>query len=681
MNTYLYSENKQIKASYQMKYVKKLAYLALVVCIVACNQTPEITQKIVLPPFFSSNMVLQQKSSVPLFGEATPNVELQITSSWDEKAYMVKTNAEGDFSVDLQTPAYGGPYQITIEQNKEIYTLDNVLIGEVWLCSGQSNMEMPLAGWGKIQNYEEEIANANYPKIRLLQATHQYADTPQDTIQIDGNGWKVCSPENIPEFSSTAYFFARKVYETTQIPVGLIHSSWGGTVAEAWTSADALRNLHDFDKEIEALTASEEEKLAIEKANQLKLDQWNAEVLKADKGMDMGHAIWSHDPPKTGWKPMELPNYWDVTPLPDLDGSVWFQKEIKLTAEQVANTATLHFFADDEDMTWVNGTKVGETVGYNVARAYEIPANTFQKGNNRITIRVFDGASGGGIYGSENQLYLTTGTDTISLAGNWQYQVGVDLKEVAPRPYIPGPPNQPTILYNAMIHPLLKIPFRGVIWYQGESNASRAAQYNKLFPTLIEDWRAQFSNGEMPFYFVQLAAYMQRKETPQASEWAELREAQLNALKLPNTGMAVAIDIGNADDIHPKNKQEVGARLARIALNKVYGERIPFSGPLYRSFEKKDNSIVISFDHANGLQTKDNTPLKGFAIAGEDQKFYWATAVIEGNQVRVSSPKVPNPVAVRYGWDANPDVNLYNEAALPASPFRTDDWPGITGSK
>lgn len=661
-----------------MKYTNVFVCFLLVLLMVGCADDVNLkvnTGEIQLPVYLTDNVVLQQQTEVPFFGTAIPDKKLTVTTSWDHKNYKTHTDVDGKFMVTLNTPEYGGPYEIAIEQKGVMKTLSNVLIGEVWLCSGQSNMEMPLAGWGKINNYEEEIANADYPEIRLLQVEKATSELAVDTVSVANGGWTACTPETIPEFSSTAYFFARKIYETKHIPVGLIHSSWGGTVIEAWTSAQGLKDIKDFDKEVLALTGTAEDKAFVQERNKKILSDWNEKVEVLDRGMQAGKPIWLHKGASKGWKTMHLPEFWENTELPDFDGVVWFQKEIQLTKDQLGDEASMHLYVDDNDVVWINGTKVGETIGYNIGRNYEIPSELLTEGANTITIRVFDGAGGGGVYGEPDQFYLKLGNEVVSLAGDWHYKIGVMPDEVPPYPYLPVAPNYPTVLYNAMINPFIKFPVKGAIWYQGEANVDRALQYQRLFPALIADWRAKFNNPDMPFYFVQLASYLQRKPEPEPSTWAELREAQLLTLKnVSNTGMAVTIDIGNADDIHPKNKQEVGARLARIALAKNYGEKIGYSGPVYKSVEKSGQSMIISFDYADSLHIKDDQIVKGVAIAGKDRVYHWANATIEGDKVIVNSDKVKDPVSVRYGWAANPDVNLFNAAGLPATPFRTDEW-------
>jgi sialate O-acetylesterase len=649
----------------------KKTMLLLTLLILSSNA---VNATVSLPSFFTDNMVLQQKSAVPFWGESDAK-SVSITTSWDKKTY--KTNVEnGKWKVVFKTPVYGGPYTITINDGTD-RTLNNILIGEVWLCSGQSNMEMPLEGWGKIDNYKQEIANANYPNIRLLQTEHIESTIPLNTLKVQHDGWNVCSPKTIADFSATAYFFARNIYKEKNIPIGLIHSSWGGTLIEAWTSSGALSTIHDFDAEIQAMKSEVDQEALMKKYN-ADMAVWEKKLTDSDKGFGAGKAIWATaNFDDTSWKTMPLPAFFENKGLANFDGVVWFRKKVTIAANNAE--FTLSYLADDDDMIWVNGNYIGKTKGYNVERHYTIPSKFLKKGENIITIRVFDGAGNGGVYGDEN-FSLQSGKQSISLAGDWKYNIGADIKDLPAKPYLAQGQNRPSAIYNAMIAPLFDYKIKGVIWYQGESNAERAHQYQTLFPLLINDWREKFKDKNLPFFFVQLANYKQQKQQPGDSDWAELREAQFKALKLSNTGMAVTTDIGNGEDIHPKNKQDVGGRLASIALAKVYNVKIDYSGPLYKSYDIKGSTVTIDFDFNKNIKARDDT-LKGFSIAGSDQKFYWAEAKVVNDKVEVYSHEVPNPVAVRYNWADNPDGNLTNVSGLPASSFRTDVWAGITQEK
>lgn len=651
----------------------------LLVCLtILISGTQLVQAKVVLPSVFSDNMVLQQKANASIWGWADAGKKITIITSWNSKQYITTTDVKGNWKVKVTTPIFGGPYSISISDGAEL-KLNNVLIGDVWICSGQSNMEMPLAGWGKIQNYEKEIADANYPNIRLLQADHITSNIPLDNAKVQNGGWQPCNPQYIAEFSSTAYFFAREVYSKTKIPIGLIHTSWGGTIAEAWTSGESLKKMPDFAPAVEKIEASGKTTSAV--PYEQKFQNWMKLVSDKDLGSQSGKNWILAD--ASTWQTMNLPTAWEDAGLKDLDGIVWFTKKVDVPQSWVGKEAKLSLgLIDDNDVTWINGVKVGETQGYNQARKYSIPNNVLKVGENTITVRVFDNGGGGGLYGDAKDMNLMgSSNESISLGGDWKYKVGLDFKNIEPAPASDNNPNRPTVLYNAMIYPFLQFSIKGAIWYQGESNADRAYQYRELFPTMIKDWRQKFGQGDFPFYFVQLANFMKQEDQPTESAWAELREAQLQTLSLPNSGMATIIDIGDAKDIHPKNKQEVGRRLGLIADANVYGQKNIFSGPVYKTQKIEGKQIKLSFNYAEGIKSADGNELKGFAIAGADKKFYWAKAVIQGNQILVSSDQVSNPVSVRYAWENNPTVNLTNSSNLPASPFRTDIWQGVTFNK
>ncbi|MGJ7029902.1 sialate O-acetylesterase [Niabella hirudinis] len=629
--------------------------------------------EVTLPAVISDNMVLQQKAAPALWGKAGPGKIITVQTSWNKRTYQAKADALGNWKLHVNTPSFGGPYTIRISEENTV-TLNNVLIGDVWLCSGQSNMEMPLAGWGKILNYEQEIANANFPQIRLLQAIHVTANQPINNLEVRNNGWDICTPKTVADFSAVAYFFARGIYEKTKIPIGLIHSSWGGTIAEAWTSYETLQQLPDFAAAAEKIRAAGETS-KIEFARQLA--NWEKSRQAADKGMA---GRWAAPGLNTAdWKTMPVPGLIEENGLPGFDGIVWFKRKVAIPESWKSEDLILNLGPiDDDDITWFNGEQIGATSAWNIDRVYTIPARLIKKGNNDLTVRVSDNSNGGGIYGKPAQLFIKNSSgQKIDLPGNWLYKVSSSLKDLPAAPKNPDNPNRPTVLYNAMIAPVIDYGIKGAIWYQGESNAGRAYQYRELFPAMIKDWRKKFSSGNFPFYFVQLANYMKRAGQPGPSAWAELREAQQMTTKLVNTGMATIIDIGEEKDIHPKNKQEVGRRLALISLNKDYKKKIEYSGPRYQAQKIKGNRIALTFDHAAGMKASDGK-LTGFAIAGADKKFYWANAEIAGNTITVSAPEVTQPVAVRYAWADNPDANLVNGAGLPASPFRTDQWDGIT---
>ncbi|MDD5184605.1 MAG: sialate O-acetylesterase, partial [Paludibacter sp.] len=467
-------------------------------------------------------------------------------------------------------------------------------------------------------------------------------------------------------------------------PIGLIHTSWGGTMVEAWTSEQSLKNTPDFAgfiQELKKMPSGDVERINF--MNQ-KLVNWKKELLAKDLGYEANEAIWAKpDLDDSNWKSMFIPQFWDEQGLADFDGVIWLRKTIQIPVEWQGHDLTLNLgMIDDNDLTFFNGQQIGSSEGWDRTRSYTVPGKLVKEGKAVIAVRVFDTGGGGGIYGDKSavNIYLSA-YKKINLSGNWQFAIGLNLKDV-PQPILTqNSQNNPTSLYNAMIHPLIPYSFKGVIWYQGENNVDRAYQYRDLFPLLIQDWRKQW-NSDFPFYFVQLANFLPQNLKPESSAWAELREAQANALHLENTGMAVIIDIGEANNIHFKNKQEVGRRLALLAGAKTYGQNVVCTGPVYDSYKIDRDKIILRFKNKDdGLGIKNGEKLKGFAIAGPDHTFYWADVKIVGTEIVVSSPKVEFPVAVRYAWADNPDCNLINKANLPASPFRTDDWPGVTFQK
>lgn len=664
-------------------FIMKHYRLIFFLFIISISSYQVLYAKVKLPVLFSNNMVLQQQSEVPFWGQALPNKIIKISTSWNGRTIETKADLNGNWKTNVVTPTYGGPFFIEITDGTKL-KLENILIGEVWVCSGQSNMEMQLAGWGKINNYQQEIAAANYPNIRLLQVVKNTSTKPLTDLNVSMGGWVSCSPLTVADFSAVAYFFGKNLYDNMNVPIGLINTSWGGTVAEAWTSASPLKTMPDFNTSILEIEKSSDKPIDLKLKYEQDMLAWQHQTLRADKGYVNEKPIWAdNNLNETDWKSMEIPCLWETKDLKGFDGVVWLRKTIDIPTDWQNKQLTLSLdMIDDNDITYFNGVEVGRTEGWNLTRTYSIPATLIRNGKNVITVRVFDTAGSGGIYGNPEKLNLSTSDNKkISLSGNWQYKIGFNLSEIPSTPKNWNNPNRPTVLYNAMIHPIVPFTIKGVIWYQGESNASRAYQYRELFPLMIKDWRKNW-NINFPFYFVQLANHKELLNQPDESAWAELREAQLQTLHLENTGMAVTIDIGDAKDIHPKNKQEVGRRLSLIARANAYAQKIPFSGPIYESYKVEGNIIRIKFSNIEGgLKTRNGEPVKGFSISGLDHKFQWADAKIEGNEVIVWSKEISNPIAVRYAWAENPECNLYNNADLPTSPFRTDDWQGITAAK
>lgn len=637
-----------------------------------------LSAKIELPSIFTDHMVLQQQTKASLWGKAAADKKVSITTSWNKKTYTVMSDQVGKWKVKVDTPIAGGPYSIAISDGKEV-RLNDVLIGEVWVCSGQSNMEMTLRGYRKGNNHENDILAANHPQIRLLHIDRAMSSQPLDDFKKIRGGWKECSSSTVPAFSAVAYYFGRNLHENLNVPIGLISSSVGGTIAEAWTSFETLKFIPDFKESIEKVKNLNEkwEEVIFEQ----KIKDWNDTVFQVDKGLENNLPIWADSEyDDTLWTEMHLPGVWTKDDVVNLDGVVWFRKTIEISKKWAGKSLQLSLgLIDDDDITYFNGERIGATKGTYTARVYQVPARLVKNGKAVITIRVSDYKGKGGVLGNKDAITLSLlkekNSTPISLVGNWKFKMSVDFKNLRELPKTDvDNPNRPTVLFNAMIHPMTQYTIQGVIWYQGESNCMRAYQYKDLFPLLIADWRKQWEQN-LPFYFVQLANFGKRNDQPEEAPWAELREAQLKALHVENTGMAVSIDIGEADDVHPINKQDVGLRLALAARANTYGEKISFSGPLYQSYLLKENKIMIFFKHAdNGLFAKDGKELKGFTIAGPDHIFHNAKAIIDCNSIIVNSPNVPIPLAVRYAWAANPECNLVNGSGLPASPFRTDDW-------
>ena len=627
-----------------------------------------------LPRLFSDNMVLQRGKPIPIWGWAAAKEKITVQLKGQTKTTI--TGADGKWKIYLDPIAAGGPYKLKV-QGTNIINFKNILIGDVWVCSGQSNMEMTIAGWGQINNYEEEIAAANYPMIRHFEVPRTVAASPQE--DISAGEWKICNPDNAGSFTAAGYFFAREIFKETGVPIGLLNCSWGGTQVESWISREAFENSVEFKSMIAAMPTIDLENLAKSKMKLLK--ERVAKIQGEGEQTDAIIAGWkdvSFD--DSHWPVMQAPMLWEQQSLRDFDGIVWYRKSITVSVTDIGKEAILELaMIDDADDTYVNGIKVGNTNSYNLKRKYIIPAGILKEGKNVIVIKVLDTGGGGGIWGDAADVKLTIAEKAISLAGDWKYQVAVISSAVA---VAIGPNSYPILLSNSMIHPLISFAIKGVIWYQGEANTGRSYQYRKAFPLMIKDWRKNWGLGDFPFYFVQLASFNANNGNSQnGSGWAELREAQAMTLSLPNTGMAVTTDIGDAKDIHPKNKQDVGKRLAAIALNKDYHIKKEYSGPVYQYMKKSGNKIILTFTHASsGLFAKNNNAfLGGFEIASADKKFYPATAIIKNGRVEVNRAGLNAPVAVRFGWaDVTDENNLYNREGLPAVPFRTDKWKGLT---
>ena len=636
--------------------------------------------KVTLPSVYTDNMVLQQQSTLRIHGKAAPGSQVELQTSWSRMAQLVEADAMGCWYMEVGTPKAGGPHTLTFSDGEEL-TLHNVMVGEVWLGSGQSNMEMPVAGWGKVLNYEEEIRNANYPNIRLFQVKRQTDVQERDRFSLlyDMGGWQECSPQTVPQFSALCYFYALRLWEELKVPVGVIDDNWGGTPCEAWVSADALGAVTGFEEQVDRMRGLSFNRQAIQEDTDARTAAWKQATEGGDKG-STGITPWQDAKlDDSHWSTMELPAQWEKAGLPGLDGVVWFRRTIEVPAAWEGKQLTLSLGpVDDYDVTYWNGTLVGATGGYDAPRTYTIDASLVKAGKVTIAVRVKDDGNEGGIWGKPEQMALIQGDQRIGLAGTWHYAVGFDLRQTGARPLATNSAHHPTVLFNAMIHPLVDFPVRGILWYQGCTNVGRDEQHEVLFQTLIHDWRKQWCNPDMPFYFVQLANYLEPSDLQPESPWAFLRESQAKALCLPHTGMVCNIDLGDAKDIHPKTKREVGRRMAAIALHHTYGQKkTPWTAPVYKSYTVgEDGKVTITFDRPEGcepLVEEDNLP--GFIIASADRRWHVAKARTEGDKVVVWADDVPRPVAVRYGWADNPTCTLRTASGLHVAPFRTDSWP------
>ncbi|MGA0560664.1 sialate O-acetylesterase [Larkinella sp. VNQ87] len=623
-----------------------------------------------LPKVFGSHMVLQRQKPVPVWGWADPNEK--VTVLFGPQTKTAKADKTGKWRLQLDPLEAGGPFVMTVRGRKNTVTFGDVLVGEVWVCSGQSNMEWTVKA---SRDAAQEISAADYPQIRHFKVPHDLSLTPKDDIK--GGEWKLCTPDNAGDFTAVGYFFARELQKNLpNVPIGLLNTSWGGTQSESWTSREAMESFEEFKPAVAAMPKS------LEDIARQRQEQLLAQITKVQGGVPAPDEVkqWSWtDFNDAAWPTMRLPELFDRRAIPGFDGVVWFRREVTVPDDLAGKELVLNLGqVDDADETYLNGVKVGATAEVGPTRAYTIPAGTLKPGRNVIAVRVEDTGGGGGFTAKDDQFKLAGFGKEISLAGDWKYRIADYSRNAA----LVNPNLTGTILYNAMVAPIIPYAMQGVIWYQGETNAGRAHQYRKAFPLMINDWRSRWGQGDFPFLFVQLASFNAGNgNSAKGSSWAELREAQTMTLTLPNTGMAVTSDIGEPNDIHPKNKQDVGKRLALNALKTVYGQNLDYSGPVFKSMQINGNKALLTFDHVGSwlMSTDKYGYLKGFEVAGADQQFHWAKAEIQGDKVVVYANTVTTPVAVRYGWaDDNGEVNLYNQAGLPAVPFRTDTWKGIT---
>ncbi len=620
--------------------------------------------QIQLPRLISDGMVLQRDTKVRIWGWSSPGEEIEL--SFNNIQYKTKASEGGSWEIALPPQSAGGPYEMILKGKNEIKVSD-ILFGDVWICSGQSNMELPMERVK--EKYGDVIEHSENKNIRHFLVPDKY-DFKKENQDIESGRWESANPGSVLGFSAVAYFFARKIHERHQVPIGLINSALGGSPVEAWISEDALKNFPNLYAELQRF---KDDKLIeeIETKNKNINERWYKELLIKDKGLS-GNGTKYSDPDfnDSDWTEMNLPGHWSDGALGNVNGSVWFRKKISVPGSMIGKPVKLWMGRIvDQDSVFVNGEFVG-TTGYQYPpRRYQFGADVLKEGENVIAVRVINSGGRGGFI-LDKPYYLAVEKDTIDLKGKWKYKLGTTMPSMESQTAVRW---KPAGLYNKMISPLLNYSIKGVNWYQGESNTSRAAEYEKTFPAMINDWRQKWNQGDFPFLYVQLANFMETTEDPVESEWAALREAQRKTLFLPKTAMVVTIDLGEWNDIHPLNKKDVGERLALAAENIAYGnEELVSSGPTYKSMKIKGNKITITFDDiGKGLIAKGGDQLKYFSIAGNNKKFVWANAKIKGDKVVVWSDQVKNPVAVRYAWTNNPEgANLYNKDGLPASPFQ-----------
>ena len=626
-------------------------YRVFLICLLWASCL-KVYPNVVLPSIFSDHMVLQQKSDVRIWGWDLKRQKVKI--HWQGNTYKSKANSEGHWEVSIPTGSAGGPFELLVEGSKKIHIKD-VWLGEVWLASGQSNMEYSLS----MLNKQETIENADIPAIRFFNVSNNYAATPKDKLLNQAN-WKVSSPKVAGEFSATAYYFALELYHTYKVPIGIIESDWGGTPIETWISKDRIRRIPSFKFLANDTINIKSKELEIAHASKL------ANKLCSQDGvplMDGAHQLAYDD---WSWKSVNIPTYGKSLPF-NGPSIIWLRKHFNL--ENVGNAKNLVLSGmNPNHKIYVNGHEV-DRVGWQCI----IQRKWLNQGDNILAMRLCGGIYSGSLAYKDEDMFLAFESQpkiaVISLAGSWMANADLEPK----LPVIPRLSDEPSLLFNAMIAPLIPYRIKGCIWYQGESNTNKPSEYNALFQAMIQDWRARWKY-EFSFLFVQLPGYKFKKKQPSSDGWAELREAQQKALNLNGTAMAIAIDLGEEKDIHPSNKEEVGRRLALAARSEAYHEKITYSGPLMKDYKIQGHAIKITFHHVGkGLITKGSS-LKGFAIAGADKQFKWAKSSIVENEVLIWSDEVKNPVSVRYSWESFPDGNLYNLDGLPAAPFRTDTW-------
>ena len=661
---------------------KNLKLIPLLILLTYCFDTPHTLS---VAPLFSDGMVLQRNTMVKIWGTASPNTDIQILSEWGQKL-SIKSNDTGAWKAKLLSPNEGGPFFLKINSNKESFIIRDILVGEVWLASGQSNMEMSLLGYppnDTILNYKEEIKGANYPFVRMFNVEKQFSIVPAKDFK---GSWLEASPSQIEKFSATAYFFAMELAKKLDIPIGIIHSSWGGSPCESWTSEEKLFELGLYKETLKEMNQNVPKKVIDKWFGQFnsigipKQKNFNDRLEKEYEELDFSdHQLNQIDYNDMKWQEVMLPGRFDSLVSSNFDGVVWLRKDIFI--ENVDVDYNLYIgYIDDMDKTYINGNFIGGLNGWgywNKKRKYKISKSYLERGKNTIAIRAIDTGGPGRFEGVMN-ISNNIG-DTVYIDGAWKYLPIAEFYEdkiytysqnssIKDRPsFLKYNPFMPTVLFNSMIYPLIPYTIRGVIWYQGESNVGRHSEYNKLFPGMIKDWRNRWQY-DFPFYFVQIAPYKYTEEINNHQSQF-LRDSQRKSLKLSNTGMVVTLDIGDFSNIHPANKQEVGNRLARLALVNQYDSGLNPLGPILSSSSMEKSNVELEFEHVGSGLILKQSKVNEFEIAGEDMKFFKANTSISKNKLTLSSENVSLPKYVRYAWSDTPQATLFNSDNFPASSF------------
>ena len=631
----------------------------------------EVSAQVRLPQLVSDGMVLQRDAQLKIWGWAAPAEKISLT--FNGKTYKTTATGEGKWQVMMKPLKAGGPYTMNISASNNIL-LKDILIGDVWFCSGQSNMALQMERVK--EKFADEVANVNYPQIRNF-FIPTISDVSKVHEDLPPGKWTPALPEQILTFGAVSYFFAKDIHNKYKVPIGIINSSVGGTPIQAWTSEEGLKQIPQYASRVEQLKDSNFVNNLVRQTairNQAVAAQFKSD----DQGLK-GEKTW-YDPSYVPeqWHAFWLPGYFEDQGIRGLKGVVWFRKEVTLPETVSGKAGKLMMGAMvDADETYVNGKQVGNVTYKYPPRRYEIPAGVLKPGKNIIVIRLTNTTDKGGFV-PDKSYNLLVERKTIDLRGDWQYKVGQVFtlsKDIPAEPNFSAQ-NEPTGLYKPMVAPVLPYAIKGVLWYQGETNSHKPEEYESLLKALIADWRGKWGNTNLPFIYAQLPNFMEVDYAPAESKWAVLREGQRRTLAVPNTAMAVGIDAGEWNDIHPLDKQTIGKRMALAAQKIAYRDaKVVAFGPMYESAKVEGSKIRLRFTSVGGgLIAKGDKELKHFAIAGADKKFVWGTAVIEGNEVVVSSNEVPQPLYVRYAWADNPDfANLYNKEGLPASPFKTDE--------